>query len=244
MALYSTAYLLAEVRAILNEPNAMFWTDTELNDFIDWGARTISGITLCCPVTERIAVAAGTLIENGLWATSSTDFIKVERVTAVSNTGVTKNLQRLDIRNFGHGAGAWNVGTSGSDRPPKYYYVYGGESTYQPITYIFLWPVPLGIYALTTAYIYVYGYRAAASYVYDTTVFEIPDRLQGRLIDFVLACAYAKAGKFSLTRFHMSTFMQNAMMDRRDIHDAKRIVDSKDRFFIPDRTQQAQQGGK
>lgn len=243
MAFYTKAYLLAETRAILNEPTALFWTDTELNDFIDWGARTISGITLCNPVTEVISPGAG-FVADGLWANSTTDFIKIDDVSIVSSTSVVKHLQRTDIRAFGHGAGTWGA-AGDTDRQPLRYYIHGADSTStsttaQPITTIFLWPVPKGIW-LTSATLNVYGYRVAQEYVRDTTVYEIPDRLQGYLIDFVLACAYAKSGKYSLTSRHMATFMQNAAFDRRNVYEAKRIVDSKDRFDIPDRTQQ---GGK
>ena len=79
----------------------------------------------------------------------------------------------------------------------------------------------------------------AEDYAHGSTVYDVPDRLQGKLIDFVLFYAYAKSGKFSLSRYHMQNFIQNAMNDRRDVHDTINIVDSIDRSLIPDRTQQA-----
>lgn len=212
--MYTKALLLAEVRELLNEPVALFWLDSELNDMIDWAARTMSGITLCTQTNEAV-----TTVENVVAYDLTAQFIKIEDVIYNDTTA----LQRIDIRNFGHGA----KGGTETNQAPKWYYEFGG--------WLHLWPAPKGT-AAGASKIDVYGYRVAEDYEHGSTVYDVPDRLQGRLIDFVLACAYTKAGKYALTKRYMERFLQSAIVDRKDIHERRVSVDSLDRFLIPDRT--------
>ena len=239
MALYTKAQMLTQVRALLNETTALLWTDAELDNYLCWGARTLSGITLCVPASEVVNGAGNSSwVAGSLSAPLTTNFIKVASVTTtVILAGTPINLQRADIRNFGHGAPAADA----TNQTPQWYYMFGNR--------IFFWPCPKGttVTSGTGGNLTVYGFRAAWDYDHEAagaagTYYDIPDSLQARLIDFVLACAYVKAGKYSLTRAHMQNFMQNAMMDRRDVFESNGIVDSLDRFMIPDRTQQAQAG--
>lgn len=224
MALYTKAQLLAEARSLLNETTALYWTDTELNTAIDWAARTMSGIALCTPASEAVSMSGQA---DKPYTAINAQFIKVEACRYYNGTSTT-SLQRLDIRHFGHGAD--KSGASGdTTRVPQYYYVFGNL--------LYLWPLQKGA-ALSTSTATLYGYRVAEDYAHGSTVYDVPDRLQGKLIDFVLAYAYAKAGKYSLTKYHIQSFMQNAIMDRRDVHDKIVITDSYDKFLIPDRTVQ------
>jgi hypothetical protein len=259
--MYTKAQMLTQVRALLNETTALFWTDTELANYLDMGARTMSGITLCTPVSEFVDA------DNTSWATSTLSapltakFIKIVSVEIYSSGATTHNgtspvqLQRSDIRTWGHGAPGLSTGTNIS---PQWYYIWGGGglgTANANQQRIFVWPCPKGTYVVATGsnggYMKVHGFRSAWNYdhyaLYDDTpssgVYDIPDRLQARLIDFVLACAYIKAGKYSLTSFHMRNFMQNAMFDRKDVFESNGIVDSLDRMMIPDRTQVAGQAG-
>lgn len=212
--MHTKALLLAQVRELLAEPVAMFWLDSELNDMIDWAARCMSGITLCTQDTEAI-----TTVENVSAYALVNQYIRVEDVIFNDTTG----LQRLNIRNFGHGA----AGGTATNQNPKWYYIFGN--------YLYLWPVPKGT-AAGAGKIDVYGYRVAEDYEHGSTVYDVPDRLQGQLLDFVMACAYTKAGKYFLTRKYMQKFIQSAIIDRKDIHENRVSVESIDRFLIPDRT--------
>ncbi len=228
--LYTVAQLITEVRSILNEPVENFWLDTELEEFIHQAARTASGVTLCTPTSINVTTTTDTMA----YTIATAQFIRVDSVAFTNTTGGTYGLQRLDIRNFGHGA---NGGAAADTlRIPKWYYVFGD--------YIYLWPVPKGAVAggggVGTSAVVVYGWTVAQDYDRAATTYDVPDRLQGRLIDFVLAMAYCKAGKHSLTRYHMATFMQNAIMDRKDVHDRTPMPDTLDRYLIPDRTVQPQ----
>jgi len=227
MALYTEAQILSSVRSILQEPVALFWTDTQLTDYMNWAARTISGVTLCTPATDTLAAAdsARGYVAGGLSITMETKFIRIEDVTQQNSAYTTLvHLQRLDIRNFGHGAPA----AADTNQEPQWYYAHGQE--------LFLWPCIKGTMQSAGA-VTVYEYKAAESYLHDTTAYDIPDRLQAVVLDFVLSCAYAKAGKYSLSRYHMSRFMQKCITDRRDVHDViHNVVDSMDAMRIPDRS--------
>lgn len=224
MAFYTKAQLLAQARSLLNETSALYWTDTELNTAIDWAARTMSGIALCTPASEAVAMTGQA---DKPYTAITAQFIKVEACRYYDGTSTT-SLQRLDIRQFGNGAGA--SGAAGdTTRVPQFYYVFGNL--------LYLWPLQKGA-ALSTSTATLYGYRVAEDYAHGSTVYDVPDRLQGKLIDFVLAYAYAKSGRYDLTKYHMQSFMQAAMMDRRDVHDKLVITDSLDRFLIPDMTVQ------
>lgn len=244
MALYTKAQMLTQARALLNETTALFWTDTELANYLDMGARTLSGIALCTPASEFIDAdntswAAGVL--SGIMATNFIKIVSVEAHTtgSSSHNGTPVQLARSDIRAFGQGAPA----SADTNQMPQWYYIFGNR--------VFVWPCPKGTTVAAVGsnggYLRIHGYRTAWNYdryalTTDTpssAVYDIPDSLQARLIDFVVACAYIKAGKYSLTKYHMQSFMQAAMMDRRDVFESNGIVDSLDRFLIPDRTQQA-----
>lgn len=223
--LYTAAALIAEIRTLLAEPTERFWKDSELQLWIDRAARELSAITLCTPVTEAVTTTTDTF-SYALTA----QFIKIHSVMFND----TKGLERLDVFTFGHGA---QDGASGdTNRDPAFYYVHGNR--------LYLWPVPKGT-AVGAGLVDVYGWRTAYSYEHNTgdtpKQYDIPDFCQPILIDYVLACARAKEGKHSLTRFHMINFMQQANMARKDIFDYSLRRTSSDQHSIPDQTVQAGQ---
>lgn len=213
---YTKAALLTEARAILNEPVEHFWLDTELNGWIDRGARKLSQITLCVPDKDTITTVASVYCY-----TLTIPFIKVQSVM-YNNVG----LQRIDSLNFGH-----SNAPAKSNTAPKQYYHFG--------KHLYLWPSPA--VGLT---VYVHGWRSATRYVDDyagtdtsPTKYELPNAVQPYVLDYVLACAYAKSGKHSLAGYHFTMFLNNCNAYRADITDRKAIQDSKDKMGVPDRTQ-------
>jgi hypothetical protein len=222
VALYTKAQLLTEVRTLLDEPVARRWTDTNLNEMIDWGARTTSGITLCTPETESVAMASG---ENALSFAITAQFLDIQSCSYFDGS-TTVPLIRADIRHYGRGAGTSGEAAD-TARVPIYWYTFAQK--------LFLWPLPKGS-ALNTATANLSGWRVAEDYAHGSTVYDIPDRLQGKLIDFVLACAYTKTGNFSLVSAHMTQFIQSMQFDRSDVHDRLERVESHDMFMLPDRT--------
>jgi len=229
--MYTPAQITTEVRTLLAEPTALYFTDAEIQLWIDRAARCVSGISLCVPANETVTTTLGDASGNTTYGTFSyaltTKFVKVHSVMFNATTA----LQRLDIRSFGHGAPT----ASATNQSPQWYYIHGDR--------IYLWPPAMG--TSVGANVIVYGWRTAFAYENDTggspKQYEVPDVLQPIMIDFIMACARSKEGKHSLVGYHMRRFFSKMNMYRKDYTDTSLMVDSVDRFAIPDRTQVAGQ---
>jgi hypothetical protein len=135
---------------------------------------------------------------------------------------------------FGHG---FVNGATGAAVVPKYYFHFGNS--------LFIWPSPIGASNVGAGKIKVYGSISCEDYVHTDTleVYGLPDRLQETVIEYVLACAYIKMGKFSKAGFHMSNFLSAIEFERRDNYDRKMTAESKDMYEIPTRNVMAKQQG-
>lgn len=231
--MYTPAQMTAEVRTLLGEPTARFFTDAEIQLWLDRAARHVSAIGLCVPISETVTTTLGGAVGNTTFGTFSyaltTKFVKIHSVMFNATTA----LERLDIRNFGHGA----AGASATNQSPQWYFVHGDR--------IYLWPPAMG--TSVGANVIVYGWRTAFAFENDTggspKQYEVPDVLQPIMIEFIMACARSKEGKHGLVSYHMRKFLSKMNIYRRDYHDTSLVVDSSDRFMIPDRTQVAGQAG-
>lgn len=215
MASYTRANIITQARAILNEPTARFYSDTELQQWTDIGARILSAITLCYEVSEEIQLTDETAFES-----LTTDlFMKVESAVYNNLTG----LQRIDPRATGH------VGDAGSTGLPAFYWTFDEK----------IWLDPTPDATAGAASLDVYGYGLVGSYGKGAAEL-LPDEVQFMVIDFAVSMAYTKAGKHRLAGTYMQKFMQNAMLTRRDIYDNIGNIDSNDKSKIPDTTIAAQ----
>ena len=225
--MYTAANLITEVRGLLAEPVARFWSDAELQIWIDWAARELSAITLCTPITEEVTTTTDTF-SYALTA----QFISIHSVMFND----TKSLQRLDAFSFGHGA--QDGLAADTNREPSWYYVHGNR--------VYLWPVPKGS-AVGASLIDVYGWRTAYAFERDVSrypkQYDIPDPFQPLLVPFVMACARAKEQKHAIARIHMMEFLSRAGEARIDITDHSLRKTSNDQHAIPDQTVRAGQQG-
>ena len=219
MAAFTRAEIHALVRKTINEPTANVFTDTEIDDLIDQGARSVSILTLCNSQTE----IEGTLVEGCMYRALSTHFTKVESVWYYNGTRNT-GLQRIDPRHIGHVADA-------TEDEPRWYFIFEQG--------LFTWPpndattATAGNTLTVLSYAIVDDYGAGAA---ET----LPNEVQPYCIDYALAWAYAKLGKHSLNRYYMQRYLAKCFSHRRNVYDAIGMVDSRDRFDLPDFTVQAQ----
>jgi len=116
MGMYTKENILDEVRNILNEPSALFWSDDEINEWIDQAAVDISSKAMCVEASGTITLASGTLEY-----TEPTDCIKVYAVV-YSNRGLLKIHPRQLARITATASGA-----------PQYYYHFGGKIGIYPV---------------------------------------------------------------------------------------------------------------
>ena len=56
---YTAATIRAQIRYLLNEPVANYWTDTEINNYVAIGCREVSRSSLCVEATYGIALQTG-----------------------------------------------------------------------------------------------------------------------------------------------------------------------------------------
>lgn len=105
-----------EIRAILNEPAAVFWSDAELENWIEQATIDISSKTLCIEASGSI-----TLVLSQLEYTEPTGCIKVYAANYEN-----KGLMKIHPRQIAHitavAAGA-----------PQYYYHFAGKIGIYPI---------------------------------------------------------------------------------------------------------------
>ena len=214
------ANALSEVRRQLGEPTSVVFTDTDINAWLDIGARNVSAVTLCAPFSY--AYTPVTIAYK--ISMSSDDIIKVKAVTYSPDTGPTETyaLQRITPSQFGH------VGDKVGTLP--YYWFHFDE-------YLYIWP-PVAA-AVTSQRIVVYGYQLVSSY--GTNGDSLPDYLNPLCIDYAVAMAYCKDGKYQKSARAFQRYMSQLMRYRRDITDSIEAVDTLDMHKIPDKTIYPQQ---
>jgi len=225
MATWTRDALLAEVRTILNEPTALFWNDTDIVADIDFGARTMSNLSLCKTVTDTVTLAEGTMKYVLAY-----HFLKIESAVYLKAATTGTGLQRTDFRAMGNE-------TSGTAGVPKYYAIFGDAdvvaSVYPQIVNFYVWPIPAA--GQTGHTVTVRGYVMADYYASSGSATpESPDYAQYAALYFALSGAYTKAGKHSLAALNMQKFLAEANHYRRDVYDSVGQVDSLDRTKTPD----------
>lgn len=221
MAAYAKTALRSEMRKILREPNERNFSNTELEAWIDEGARRASAITLCHENVISVSMTAA--YADLMVFELSSEPIKIDYVTFDKNaSGIPVGLQRLDFINFGHGEAG--VGTADV---PKYWTHFEDS--------IIVFPAASSTYAngATPSDLDVYGYWVVDDYGGKGSE-TLPNELQHSCMDYALACAYTKVGKHSLSALHMQKFLNNCIIHRRDVYDAIGQPDSFDRTRIPD----------
>lgn len=201
---------ITEVRDVLNEATAVFWTDAQITKWIQEGCRIFSSKTLMVEDTQDI----DPLVANQLsYSSGDETWIGdvLEIYSALYNTGsnVYKGLIKIHPRQLGNLA----TRTSG---PTKYYCQHNRK--------IYLWPLPSATEAGTATISFLFAKETD-----DITV--IRDEFQHLPILYACGKAKQKDQKFAEAASFLSQFMQELAFERGDKH--AREVDSLDKFKIP-----------
>lgn len=229
----SKANALAEVRRIIREPVALNFTDTEINTWLQNGARQFSVLTLCNPVAEQLSYAAA----GTLWLACTGKFFKIEHVI-YDSTGVDTTaqgpigLERISLEQIGNVAAS----TAGV---PRFYAVWtantgGVYAEFLPVIYF----CPTITPGAGTPKIDVMGYQLLS----DFPDAAQPTYAQYPCIYFALSCCAAKAGQHTLSALYIKKFLADSSYYRNEIADWRKQVDSKDKFKLPDITRTAPTG--
>jgi hypothetical protein len=200
-----------EVRDLLNEATAAFWTDAQIQKWIKEGTRIFSSKTLMVEDTQDL----DPLIANQLSYSSSDetwigDIIEPYAAIYNDSSNTYKGLIKVHPRQLGNLA----TRTSG---PTKYYALHDRK--------IYLWPLP-------NATVVTGGAKITFLFAKETDDFTaVTDEYQHLPIIYACAKAKQKDMKFGEATALLSQFYQEVAFERSDKH--AREVDSLDKFKIP-----------
>jgi hypothetical protein len=152
----------ADVRAHLDEATATFWTDAQLNSFINDALRDIARRTESLQALGTIATVAGT---RSYTLNFSPNLIRVHRCEFDPGPG-SGPIYPLEARSFYELDQVWGSQQAQTRAYPDYFALYG----FPPNLQIYLYPVPSQVGNLN-----VYYYRLPATAVNDTDVLDIPE---------------------------------------------------------------------
>lgn len=219
MAALTKANALAEVRRRIDDKTGNVISDTQINEFLDRGARNVSVVTLCKPISETEA-----LVQNKFSYALATDFIKIDAVTRTNTTGTTEveGLQHIHPRH----TGATFLGTPGT---PKFWFDWR-ESGNANNVYIF--PTPSAAVATGSTSVIVYGYEIVDDY--GTTGTRLPKWANNLAVQYAVACCYIKEGKHAKAALEMQKYMNGLINARMILHDHPKEPDTIDMAKIPD----------
>jgi hypothetical protein len=191
---FTETQAITQVRYLLNEPTASFWTDSEIQGWVQQAVLDISCKTLCTTDTGTI-----TVVQDQMLYTSSDEswidtLLKVEAMW-YGNLNATKGMQRTEPYRFGH----LQVGT-GANATPRYFYEDGKR--------IYLWPVP------ATA-----NNGDTINVVYSKLTFDITElREEYQQLTFWYAASMAKAKdrKFQEASLYQQLYLNALNFERQD----------------------------
>jgi hypothetical protein len=202
-----------EVRDLLNEATAVFWSDAQIQKWLKEGVRLFSSKTLMVEDTQDIdPLVASQLSYSSSDETWIGDIIEPYAAIYYDGTSRYKGLIKVHPRQIGNLA----LGTAG---PPKYYTMHDRK--------IYIFP-------LTSATEVAAGAKITFLYAMETDdITAITDEYQHLPIIYAAAKAKQRDMKFAEATALMSQFFQEVAFERADKH--AREVDSLDKFKIPGR---------
>ena len=210
---FTAAEALGQVRSLLNEPTASYWTDNELNKWVQEATVDISSKTLCVEKKDTIALATNTMDYTALETLGEgaiADIVKVHAVIYNNDSTTYKGLIKIHPRAIAH----LPESTSGV---PNYYYHFAGS--------IGFFPIPSSDENGHSPIVYCS--------ISDETITNLPYYYQLAAIHYAVSMARKKQRmEAEAMQFYMM-YMNSMQFHRQDLYD--RGLDSKDMFQIPDR---------
>lgn len=198
-----------QVRNFLNEANAVFWTDTEIDDWIKEGCVDFSSKSLLVESSLTITLVAGQITYTSADTAAIANIL--ESYSCLYNDGLNnwKGIIKMHPRMIGNES----VNTSGD---PRYYALHDNT--------IWIWPAPTA--AMVTA-------GATLKLLYATVTDDITAinyEFQHMPVIYAMAKCKYKDQKFAEGNSLMTTYLGSASFERQDKHG--REEDSLDMFKI------------
>jgi hypothetical protein len=157
-----------QLRDLLDEASANFWTDAQLNTWINNGAQDIARKAKCLLEKQSIQVFndVGTYAAPG----NVVEFHRVEYLPAQS-----PNVYVLTFRNYSEMDSLWGINQQIQNYYPNYWTLWREP----PNTQIILYPIPSTAGTLNVQY-----YRTATLAVNDTDTIDIPEGWDDVVVEF------------------------------------------------------------
>jgi hypothetical protein len=212
----SASEALQELRVLLDEKTAAFWTDDDLNSYVIMGAVNTSMRGLGVIKKDAVTLATGTLTYTALASAGAGGVANIARVIAANyiDTAATpthKGLLRIQPTSIYH---LPNL----TDGAPDYYFHLN--------TMFGVYPLPSAGVNGDTVDIYYCEYADGID--------DLPDYYQHFAIWYACALAYLKRGKGAKAQYWLMKYLKGVTHARNLLFDPP--PDSLDKLTIPDRT--------
>ena len=192
----SATEALQEVRAILNESSAGFWTDEEINNWVIQAAADISLKGLGVVKQDTIALVTDTFTYTAMVTAGAGGVAKICRVIAAAYDTTYKGLLRVNPVGLYH----YPNKTAG---PPDYYFHMN--------TVFGVYPIPT---AAENTKVVTLWYSEIADDITD-----LPNYYQHFTVWYAASMAFAKAGKGAQANYWMQLYMTGVLGARNDLYD-------------------------
>lgn len=205
----SLANAITEVRYVLNEPTAAFWSDAEITAWIKEGTRIFASKSL---LVENTNIVDPMIVSTPYYDSADESFLgsvmEIYSVIYFDGTSTYKGLIKIHPKQIGNVA----LSTAG---PPKYYCLFNRN---------------LYIFPLASAAVAAAGTLEILGSIETDDITIIQDEYQHLPIIYAIAKAKQKDEKFGDAATLLSQFFQEISFERQDKHN--REVDLLEDFRI------------
>jgi len=193
---YTLATSVTQVRSLLNEDSASFWSDTEIENWIKEATIDIASKLLSAESEDDITLIASQ------WIYTSSDeawlefLLKSKAAYYDGGSNAIKGMQRIDMQKMGH----TDVNTAGV---PRYFFENNRA--------FYIWPPPAAAQANKTI---------TVINAYETDdVTDLRDEHQPLTFLYAAARAKAKDRMFQESALYMAQYLNTINFERKDKYD-------------------------
>lgn len=170
------ATAISDVRDYLDEPNAAFWTDQQLTNWINQGA-----VELGRRVEWKRAIGTIPVVVGTQTYTAPTDVYRIHRVDFAPTS--SDNTYTLEFRGYMEMDQIWGINQQWPASYPLYYTLWGVPPTMSIITY------PVSSQAGT---MHVFYYQHVTGAVLTTDLIDVLEGWSDAVVDFAVYRALQK----------------------------------------------------
>lgn len=193
----TVAEMTTEVRALINEESASFWSDTEIENWIKQGTIDISCKLLSAEQESTITLATNQWIYTSSDESWIGDLLRSKDVYFTDSSGNIYGLQRIRIKNIGH------LEVKQTANRPKYFVEVNRK--------FYVWPKPSSNEN---------GQDLTVVHAYETDdATALKDEHQHLVILFAAARAKTKDRAFNDAALMMQEYRSGIQFERQDKYD-------------------------